>query len=46
MPCPVFENLSRIKFIVNEIRKRNISAMINDIQLNDITNDDTSEDMW
>ena len=31
MPCPVFNNLSRIKFIVNEIRKRNMSAMVHDI---------------
>ena len=31
MPCPVFNNMSRIKFIVNEIRKRNMSAMVHDM---------------
>jgi hypothetical protein len=31
MPCPVFQNMSRVKLIVSEIRKRNISAMVHDL---------------
>jgi hypothetical protein len=39
MPCPVFQNMSRVKLIVSEIRKRNISAMVHDLDSNDDIND-------
>jgi hypothetical protein len=35
MSCPVFQNMSRVKLIVSEIRKRNISAMVHDLNSND-----------
>ena len=45
MPCPVFKNMSRIRFIVDEIRKRNRSAMVHDINSSDVSGDDMIEGM-
>ena len=44
IPCPMFKNLSSVKFIVNEIRKRNRSAMVHDIEERIRTNDDMNVD--
>ncbi len=36
IPCPVYENMKRIKAIVDDIRKRNRSAMVHDLNGNGI----------